>query len=208
MHDQQAANPDSPIPQYPVRLFEVIVITLGAIAIVATGLVGLGIKILDNAFNPRRAEAIAQSLIAYTIPGKSQGVFGINIGGAKIAWVRSVSDPPDVILFVGEIPLNKEADEADREALDQEFTSFPSDTTAQEFVATTARTETKLFCGKPIPVTIEQGQQMFSTTAPQPAMRYTARVAENDIERVVILTTTGSDAQAKAIAIFNSFRCQ
>ena len=208
MRDQPLDNADSSIPHYPVRLLEAVLITLGAIAIVGTGLVGLGIKILDNAFDPKRSEAIARSLIAYTIPSESQGVFGINIGGAKIAWVRSVSDPPDVLLFIGEIPLNKEADEADREALDQEFTSFPSDTTAQEFVATAARTETKLFCGKPIPVTIEQGQQMFSTTPPRSAMRYTARVAENDIERVAILTTTGSDAQAKAIAIFNSFHCQ
>lgn len=208
MPDQPLDNADSPIPHYPVRLLEAVLITLGAIAIVGTGLVGLGIKILDNAFDPQRAEAIARSLIAYTIPGESQGVFGINIGGAKIAWVRSVSDPPNVLLFIGEIPLNKEADEADREALDQEFTSFPSDTTAQEFVATAIRTETKQFCGKPVPVTIEQGQQSFSTSAPQPAMRYTVRVAANDIERVAILTTTGRDASAKAIAIFNSFHCQ
>jgi hypothetical protein len=208
MNNSQADNPDSSIPHYPVRLLEAILITLGAIAIVGTGLVGLGIKILDHAFDPERAEAIAKSLIAYTIPGKSQGVFGINIGGAKIAWVRSASNPPDVILFVGEIPTNKEADETERAELDQEFTSFPSDTMAQEFVVTTGRTETKMFCGKPVPITIEQGEQTFSTVLPQPAIRYTARVTENDLERVAILITTGNEAQAKAIAIFNSFRCQ
>lgn len=208
MNNQQADNPDDLVPRYPVRLFEVIVITLGAIAIVGIGITGLGIKILDNAFNPRRAEAIAKSLINYTIPGRSQGVFGINIGSAKFAWIRSVADPPDVILFIGESPANQEGDDAESNELDQEFKRFPSEAVAQEFVATTSRTETKTFCGKTVPVTIQEGQQTFGDAAPQPAIQYIARVTESGIERVAILITSGRDAQAKAIAIFNSFRCQ
>ncbi|XGV96007.1 MAG: hypothetical protein ACAF41_25130 [Leptolyngbya sp. BL-A-14] len=208
MNDQSADSSNSLIPRYPVRLFEVIVITVGAIAVVGIGVVGLGIKILDNAFNPRRAEAIAKSLIDYTIPGKSQGVFGINIGSAKFAWIRSVTTPPDVILFIGESPVNQEKDDAESSELDEEFQRFPSDSVAQEFVATTSRIETKTFCGKPVPVTIQEGQQTFSYAEPQPAVQYTARSMEGSVERVAILTTSGRDAQARAIAIFNSFRCQ
>ena len=208
MNNQPTESSSNLIPRYPVRLFEVIVITVGAIVVVGVGIVGLGIKILDNAFNPRRAEAIAKSLIDYTIPGESQGVFGINIGSAKFAWIRSVTAPPDVILFIGESPVNQETDDAESSELDQEFQRFPSDSVAQEFVATTSRTETKTFCGKPVLVTIQEGQQTFSYTLPQPAVQYTARVMEGGVERVAILTTSGRDAQAKAIAIFNSFRCR
>lgn len=208
MNDQPIDRSNSLIPRYPVRLFEVIVITVGAIAVVGIGIVGLGIKILDNAFNPRRAEAIAKSLIDYTIPGKSQGVFGINIGSAKFAWIRSATVPPDVILFIGESPVDQKIDDAESSDLDREFQRFPSDSVAQEFVATTDRTETKTFCGKPVSVTIQEGQQTFSYAAPQSAVQYTARIMEGGVERVAILTTSGRDAQARAIAIFNSFRCQ
>lgn len=208
MTNQPTDSPDSLIPRYPVRVFEVVVITLGAIAIVSIGVVGLGIKILDHAFSPKRAEALAKSLIDYTIPDASQGVFGINIGSAKFAWIRSVANPPEVILFIGESPVNPETDDTESSELDQEFKRFPSDSVAQEFVATTSRIETKTFCGKPVPVTIQEGQQTFSDALPQPAVQYTARVVEGSVERVAILTTSGRDAQAKAIAIFHSFRCQ
>ncbi|MCY7282685.1 MAG: hypothetical protein LH679_04420, partial [Cyanobacteria bacterium CAN_BIN43] len=51
--------------QYPVSIWEAIAIFAGAIFLISVGVAGLGLKTLNNAFNPKRAEAIAQSLIEY-----------------------------------------------------------------------------------------------------------------------------------------------
>ncbi len=110
MNDQSST---SEIPQYSVSVWEVILIAIGALILIGLGLFGLGVKVLNNAFNPLRAEKIAHSLIEYKIPGGSQGVFGINIGVAKLAWVRSTTNPPDVVLFVGKTPVNREANKTD-----------------------------------------------------------------------------------------------
>ncbi len=197
---------NSEIPQYSVSVWEVILIVMGAIALFGAAFIGLGLKVLANAYNPTKAEAIAKSLIAYQIPGGSQGVFGINIGSAKLAWVRSVTNPPDVILFVGKTPINKETNEYDS---NQGLENPPSDNANEEFKATASRTENKVFCGQTVPITIEEGEQTLSNQpSPVPAIRYTARTTEDNVERIVILITNGENAQAKAVSVFNSLRCR
>lgn len=197
---------NSEIPQYSVSVWEVIFIVIGAIALFGAACIGLGLKVLANAYNPTKAEAIAKSLIDYQIPGGSQGVFGINIGSAKLAWVRSATNPPDVILFVGKTPLNKETNENDS---NQGLENPPSDNVNEEFKATASRTENKVFCGKTVPVTIEEGQRTLGNPPSSvPAIRYTARTTEGNVERIVILIANGETAQAKAVSVFNSLRCR
>lgn len=202
------------IPQYPVRFWEAILIVIGAIALIGTAFIGLGIKVLDNAFNPKRAEAIAQSLMDYQIPGGSRGVFGINIGSAKLATIRSLSDPPEIILFVGKTPTKKESTQSQSEAPGNgqppgNSTEAFSDDAATAFTVTESRTETKIFCGSPVPITLDQGQQSFGEQAISlPAVRYTVRTTEGSTERLVILTANGKQAQQKAAQVFNSLRCK
>ncbi|HEY9674624.1 MAG TPA: hypothetical protein V6D11_24510 [Waterburya sp.] len=196
---------NSEIPQYSVSVWEVILIVMGAIALFGAAFIGLGLKVLANAYNPTKAEAIAKSLIDYQIPGGSQGIFGINIGSAKLAWVRSTTNPPDVILFVGKTPINKETNENDSS---QGLENPPSDNVNEEFTVTASRTENNLFCGKSVPITIEQGQQTLSNPPSSvPAIRYTARTREGNVEQIVILIANGENAQAKAVSVFNSLRC-
>ena len=123
--------PESP-PQYPVSLWEGIGIAVGAVLLVAVGLAGLGIKALNNAFNPQRAEAIARSVITYQIPGGTEGLFGANLGGAKVAVVGSNAPPkgisevapplPAIELLVARIPASQETEEI-----------VPQETAANEF---------------------------------------------------------------------------
>jgi hypothetical protein len=203
MNNQQL---NSEITQYPVRVWEVILILMGAIALIGAGLLGLGIKVLSNAYDPARAEAIAKSLIDYKITDGAQGVFGINIGSAKFAWVRSSNNPPDVVLFVAKTPINKETDQNE---LNRGFENPPSENLAQDFTVNTSRIENKAFCGKSVPITIEEGQQTFiDQPSPLPGIRYTARLTEDNVERIVILTTTGENAQQKAVTVFNSLQCK
>jgi hypothetical protein len=202
MDNQQV---DSEIPRYPVKVWELILIVMGAIGLISAALVGLGIKMLDIAFNPAKAEAIAKSLIDYKIPGGSQGVFGLNIGSVTVASVYSSTNPPDVVLVVGEIPVTKETD---RESA-QDFEVTPSDNAEGNFTVTTSRRENKAFCGKTVPILIEEGKQTFNNQpSPLPAIRYTARTIKKDVELVVILTTSGDGAKEKAVTVFNSLRCK
>lgn len=206
MDDQESI---SLIPQYPVRIWEVILIALGAIGLVGVAGLGLGIKAINNAFDPQRAEIVAKSLMDYDIPQGSEGVFGIKIGGAKFAWVRSKTKPPDVTLFVGTTPITKETDESDKRALWEYFQNPPSDQVQEQFTAMATRSEYKTLCGQTVPVTIEAGQQGFSNQpTSMPAIRYTASVVMDETERLVILTTNGQNAEAKAAQVFNSLNCK
>jgi hypothetical protein len=203
VNDQQSTNE---IPQYSVSVWELILIVIGAIALTGVGLAGLGIKVLNNAFDPFRAAAIARSLIDYKIPGGSQGVFGINIGVAKLAWIRSTTNPPDVVLFVGKTPINKETSKTDLFDLSE---NPPSEDANQDFVATASRTEKRIFCGKTIPITVEEGQQSFGdASAPVPAIRYIASTVQDDVEQVVVVTTNGKDAVNKIDRVFSSLQCK
>ncbi|HEY9725498.1 MAG TPA: hypothetical protein V6D50_03530 [Chroococcales cyanobacterium] len=196
---------DSEISRYPVRVWEVILILIGAMALISAACFGLGIKVLNNAFNPARAEAIAKSLLDYKIPGGSQGIFGLNIGSVTVASVYSHTTPPDVVLVVGEIPLTRETD---RESA-QDFEVTPSDNAEGNFTVTASHTENKAFCGKTVPVLIEQGKQTFNNQpSPFPAIRYSVRTVVEDVELVVILTTSGDEAKEKVVTVFNSLRCK
>ncbi len=204
---QDSAN--STPPHYSVSIWELMLILFGAIALIGAGLIGLGIKVLNNAFDPMRAEAIAHSLVDYDIPGGSQGIFGINIGSAKLAWVRSNTTPPDVILFVGKTPINKEAGQSERRDVKRDFETPPSDTVTIQFTVTDSKVETKSFCGKPVDVTVETGEQSFGDPGLSlPATRYFASTTEADVERLVILTANGKDAPEKAAAVFRSLQCK
>ncbi len=205
MNEQQLNNETT---QYPVRVWEVILIVMGAIALIGAGLIGLAMEASTNALDPKRAEAIAKSLIDYKIPSGSQGVFGINIGSAKLAWVRSSTNPPDVLLFVGKTPIAKETD---KNTFSQDFedTASSSNNVDQQFTVTAYSTENKEFCSKIVPDKVEEGQQTYSNQpSPVPAIRYTASLAEGNSQRVVILIANGGNAREKATAIFNSLYCK
>jgi hypothetical protein len=205
MLDKPANNE---ISNYSVSVWEGILIAIGAIALTGVGLAGLGFKVLNNAFDPTRAEAIAHSLIDYRIPGGSRGVFGINIGSAKFAWVHSTTTPPDVILFVGRTPINKDV-EANRRDLMQDFETPPTDDANQVFTETTSRVEDRKLCDSPVQVTISEGQQSFgSSLSSLPAVRYTVSLTQENVEQLVIVTANGSQAAEKAETVFQSLQCR
>jgi len=109
-------------PQYPVTIWEAIAIVIGAVLLVSMGLIGLMYKFFSNAADPQRASQIASSLMDYQLPENAQGVFGANLGGAKVAIVSSSSflkDPATlteadltnlsgVELFIARVPLDVE----------------------------------------------------------------------------------------------------
>jgi hypothetical protein len=212
----------SSTPQYSVSIWEAIAIFAGAIFLVAVGVAGLGLKTLNNAFDPQRAEAIAQSLAEYDIPGGSEGTFGTNLGGAKVAVIAStrklpvpqsdILPPSEVELFIARIPINEVTNAVDAEEdLDNEF--FPgfafSSQAEAAFQPSNSRTEKHQFCGIPTDVTIQEGSLVLSDqVAPIPAVQYQARVV-NDAERnVAVLSAAGQSAKENAAKVFDSLKCK
>lgn len=218
---------NQPITQYSVSIWEGIAIASGAVLLVITGVAGLGFKMVRNAFSPQRAETIANNLMAYKIPGGSQGAFGLNLGGATIAVVTSNNSlnnlpgaspyssnlPPVVELITAKTPLDRESNDTSQP---QDFNpafsfsglsfSYQSD---NGFQSTSSRSENKLFCGQTVPVTIQQGQQTFANKPNSvPAIKYSVRLTLENHQRLVVVTAIGEKAQNNAETVFNSLKCK
>lgn len=207
--------------QYSVSIWEAIAIFAGAIFLIGVGVAGLGLKTLNNAFNPKRAEAIAQSLIEYNIPGGSEGTFGTNLGGAKVAVVSStqklpvlqsgVVPPSEIELFIARIPINEVTTVDSEEEFTNEFFpgfSFSSQVEAA-FKPITSRTENREFCGVSTQVTIQEGSLVLSDqTPPIPAVQYQARAVKNADRNIAVLSAAGQNAKENAAKVFESLQCK
>lgn len=217
-----AATDASPefISQYPVSIWETIGIAVGAIFLVAIGLAGLGVKALNNAFYPERAEAIARSIINYSIPGGSRGVFGTNLGGARVAVVASQPLPdgvtaasseelPAIELLVAQIPVSQETQEIEREATSEFFSGFSfSYQSPEAFQVESTHTEQREFCGAMAPVTVHEGILTLSDQATVvPAMKYEVNVDRAQENFIAILVAVGEDAETNAETVFRSLQC-
>ncbi|MCU0523992.1 MAG: hypothetical protein MUF72_04110 [Elainella sp. Prado103] len=212
--------------EHEVSVWEGIAITGGAVLIVAAGLIGLGVKALGNAFDADRAEAIAQSLMNYEIPGGSQGFFGTNIGGGKMAVVAStdllpipaeVAPIPIVELFLARMPLpavteletatGTEASPVADNGLFAGFSFSYPDPAA--FQVETERIDQKLLCESLVPVTIQQGRLTLQPeVAPVPAIRYEVKRPSEAESNLVVISAVGEAAADRAEQVFNSLVCQ
>jgi hypothetical protein len=204
-----------------VSIWETIAIATGAVLLTAIGLAGLGVKALNNAFHPGRSEAIARSILTYSIPGGSQGVFGTNLGGARVAVVTSrtvlsggsvpqTEDPlPTVELLVAQIPVSQEPLEIEREATSEFFSGFSFSYQVQgAFEVERSHTEYREFCGAMAPVTVQTGNLTLpEQTAQVPATKYEMNVDRDQSNYIAILVTVGQDADRQAEAVFQSLQC-
>lgn len=223
-------SPDSQTqsPEYSVSIWEGLAIAVGAVMIAVIGTAGLFVKFFSNAVDPQRATAIAQSLMDYQIPGGAQGVFGTNIGGAKVAIVSSPSFPRDftnpptdlnrvtgVELFVAKVPLDIESPTIPTRADADEDTSMPSPDftlsyrSGEDFKPLSSRTEAKPFCGSSTLVLMQEGELTLSPELPPVyAVKYDAIVALADGKRMATVLAIGQDAKQQAATVFNSLNCR
>jgi hypothetical protein len=196
----------SPATHYAASWWEFLVISASAALLVGAGLAGLGTKALNSATDPQRSEAIAKSIVDYRIPGGSKGAFGAKIGGIRVALITNTTNPPDTELFVAQIP---EDEEIDKGQLPNNFGDTSPNRPKEQFKAIATRTENKIFCGVTVPVTVEEGELSWEgATSTMTAVRYRASALFRNGERLVQLTTSGAQAHQKAIAVFDSLRCQ
>lgn len=219
-------SPDASNSSHSVSIWESIAIALGAVALVTIGLMGLGVKALNNAYDPERAEAIARSVITYTIPGGAKGLFGANVGGAKVAIVASnrlppgvtlppaaavASPPPAIELLVARIPVSQETEEInpEEEVANQFFSGFSfSYQTEGVFQVVETHTTYGVFCGVLVPMTVQQGRLILPDQSTTAAAKYEMRVDRETSKYIAILTAVGEDAEEKANAVLQSLQCQ
>jgi hypothetical protein len=194
------------IPQYKVRVWEIVAVFASSMLLVSAAIFGLTLKFIANAFNPQRAEAIANNIMDYQIPGSSQGLLGLNIAGAKIALITSKSEDPDVQLLVARVPVNAQTDKSQIEQiLDNTFLGG----TEEAFQVTSARVENKNFCNFSVPVRLKEGQLTLPERPfPVFAVNYRTSVTLSRNRYFVIMLTRGEDARQKAATVFSSLKCK
>jgi hypothetical protein len=170
----------------------------------------------------------------YSIPD-AEGVFGANLGGAKVAIVSSPSFPKDaaaldemnpastkgVELFVARVPLDVETTPS------QDATQPPSTSTispsydpfsasdfsfsyraGEEFTVNQERIEEKTFCQQKVPVRIQGGNLSLSSQATIAAVKYDASAPVGNSKRQVTITAIGPTAEQDAATVFNSLNCK
>lgn len=223
-------------PQIPVTIWETIAITVGAIFLVAVGSAGLMYKFFTNAADPERATSIAQSLMKYDIPGEDQGVFGANLGGAKVAIVSNSTFPQNpaalssadlanasgVELFIARVPLDSETPPTDDPTPTTSPTSSPdpyalfsapdysfSYRSGEDFQVESSRMEDLRFCNDTVPVRIQTGALTLATgVSPVDAVKYDAIAVFDNSKRQITLTAIGKTANQQIVSVFNSLRCK
>ena len=188
-----------------VRFLDWVMLIGGAIALVTTGIFGLGIKAYNNALDPKRAEAVAKSIIDYRIPSGSQGKFGIKFAGIKLAIVHSKSLPPDVEIFVMQTPLNRDT----RKQEEIERLRTPIEPTPTQFEVYSTTQQNLQFCNKPLNVTIYEGSYTLENQDSRiPAVQFSASTIMNNERLIVEVQALGKNAKRKALAVFNSIKCK
>ncbi|HEY9907819.1 MAG TPA: hypothetical protein V6D18_09420 [Thermosynechococcaceae cyanobacterium] len=194
----------SQLPQHKVTIWEVLITVVSAIAIVSAGLIGLSLKFMLHASEPRRVEAISDNIMTYQVPGGVRGEFGINFAGAKIALLGN--RPQGVKLLVARVPVNAGTDKRQLEqALENGFLAR----TEEAFAVSNSRTETRSLCGSSVPVQVTEGQLTDpNQNDPRPAIQYKASVNVADRRYVIRIVTRGQNAKPKAEKIFESLDCK
>jgi hypothetical protein len=219
MHERSSNE----LPEFQVSVWEGIAVATGFVLLTAVGLIGLGLKFIGNSVDPAQAEAIAQSLMSYDIPGGETGLFGTNIGAAKIALVGSQTtlsvktddaqtplELPKIELFVARTPVDSSLSSATpAEALESAAGLSFSYQPSSAFEVVTTRTEPRSLCSVPVSVRIETGRLVIGELGGWlPAIRYDTGVVLDEYIHLVTLYVLGENPQSDAEAVFRSLRCR
>ena len=159
---------------------------------------------INLSFDATQAEDVARNIMDYEIPGGSKGIISTSVAGFEFAGVTSANDPDSVILFLGKVPPDAQGSEAQlQESLEQSMEQQMN----ESFTVKNQRTESRQLCGQTVNVDIIEGEQT-DTNQSVPVFNYQTLVNYNNSTFLVLLTTSGADAQANAEQVFNSLQCK
>jgi hypothetical protein len=193
--------------RHPVSVWEIAAVFLSAIALVATGTIGLGLKFTNNAFKPERAKLFADNIVDYKFSRTSQGVLGFKIAGAEVAIVNDGKKQPDLQLFVARIINDNQISEDDtNQVLDGAFLGEEDN-----FVVNSSRVENTTLCNLPTTIVIKEGKLKQTTTdnsVSKFAVTYKGSVVVERHRYFVAILSSGKNAEQDAKSLFNSLQCK
>lgn len=130
--------------------------------------------------DPEQVEEKAKTLFNYSIPGGSKGYLTMNILGVEVVQVSSLENPPDVLLTMGTLPPQFQAENMRNEFLKGFRDSYPG-SNEENITFSSESIETLTLCGQSVPVIIQQGEATeFGSSTPRPAVSYAATVEHNN----------------------------
>lgn len=202
------APSDSPPPRSSPNVWKwvgigcagLLVLGLGAIAV----LIYFVQRTVNMSFDADSAEAIANEIIEFDIPGGSEGFMSMDVGMFKLAGVLSATNPEGTILLVGQI--SETAMQTDPAAMEQAIQESMEEQRGSIQVQE-QRLEPRELCGATVQMTVLEGEQTIGNQT-LPALTYQAFANHNGEGIFVSLTTSGPDAATQADTIWDSFVCK
>lgn len=194
------------MPHYPVKLYEIFGVGLGAMLIVAFALFELANQFFTKIKNPEQAESIIKQVVEYEMPGGSQGLKSLKTNTEAFALVGNRQNPPSLLLLVSKTPVEKHDGEASMNLVDE--LNIPTALVGTwQNVRTTV--ENKRFCDQIMPVTIRQGTyRLIESPRKQVEMReYMIVQPLKNTQHRIQLFGIGSEGARQLEAVFRSFTC-
>ncbi|NJN49071.1 MAG: hypothetical protein HC805_03875 [Alkalinema sp. RL_2_19] len=202
-----ASNTDpTSIPEYSLKLREVLSVGIGAALIVTFALWELANQFFTKVKNPEQAESIIKTVIEYEMPGGSQGLKSFKTNTEAFALVGNRRQSPDLLLLVSQALIEKDEVEGPKNLADE--LDIPA-ALVGTWQTVTTNTENKRFCDQIIPVTVRQGSyRMIESPSKLVKMReYMIVRPQKRNQTSIQLFAIGPDAAKQMDTVFNSFKC-
>lgn len=187
-----------------VRIVEVSVISLGAIALVGAAVMGIVNKLTINMHQPKRVEKIAKHLLKYQFPDRSQGQIGLSIGAESFAVVTDRADNPSLRLFVQASPVAME------ERTSKIVREYALDAVWRgTWEAVSDESQSFRYCNEVVDLEINRGLWSIDENTPAiNAIEYTFDTTVDNYDQTIRILATGRDAETRARTLLNSLQCR
>lgn len=199
---------DSPPPRKSPNVWKWVGIGCAGMLVVGIGAIAAIVyfvqRTVNMSFDADSAEAIANEIIDYEIPGGSEGFMSMDMGMFKMAGILSATNPEGTILLVGQI--SEATMQGDPAAMERAMQESMEDQ-AGSIQVQEQRIEPRELCGQTVQATILTGEQVVGGQT-VPALTYQAFTTHNGEGLFISLTTSGSDATAQADMIWDSLACK
>jgi hypothetical protein len=213
MPDSQHAQPDDAdrdavIPDRPVRIWELLLVVGGAVAIVLFALYELSQQFLRKTSNPEQAQAVVEQVLTYEMPGGSRGLRSLKTNTEAFALVANSKNPPDLLLLVNQSPIEGTPTGEGNLKLADEFNLLSALVGTWQYVRQT-KTEQRQFCNKSVMVTIREGTYRL-IDAPGKAVQmqeYMMLYPQKTTQSTIQLFAIGPQARQQIDRVFRSFKC-
>lgn len=192
-----------------VKWLEVVVVTLGGVGLIGAAIVGLGHKLLTNMEETQRVEKIAQRVMFYQFPQRSEGTIGLSIGAESFAIISDRKSNPQLRLFVQRSPVDRT--ERTSEFVREIRAAAAWSGTWEDGLKT--RTDAFTYCTQETELETRKGNwQEAGQVTSVPGIEYSLSVVtkrnDREYDQSIRILATGPQAQQQAQSLLRSIQCR